>query len=150
MKEILQTLELESSVFPWQRITARKNKIYLGIKQNTLNDAPIFSHWNFITHDIFFFSSSPSPKYTCVPSSHFSPFSLVTSIRMNLGGRPGRLPGPNLLFPRPRPLPLALQNTVCSRLETKRDEFGIPTHFILSFSATVIYPFNSVTMACSK
>lgn len=45
---------------------------------------------------------------SCVPSSHFSPFSLVTSIRMNLGGRPGRLPGPNLLFPRPRPLPLAL------------------------------------------
>lgn len=37
---------------------------------------------------------------------------MVTSIRMNLGGRPGRLPGPNLLFPRPRPLPLALQSTM--------------------------------------
>lgn len=45
---------------------------------------------------------------TCVPSSHFSPFSLVISKRINLGGRPGLRPGPNRLLPRPLPLPLAL------------------------------------------
>lgn len=67
---------MESSVFPWQRITARKNKIYLGIKQNTLNDDPIFSHWNFITHDIFFFLLlSISQIYLC---SFFTLFSIFT------------------------------------------------------------------------
>lgn len=42
MEEVLQTLEMESGMFPWQRITARKNKIYMGIKQYTLNDALVF------------------------------------------------------------------------------------------------------------
>lgn len=49
----------------------------------------------------------PSPN-TCVVSSHFSPFSLVISKRINFGGRPGRRPGPNRLLPRPLPLPLVL------------------------------------------
>lgn len=57
---------------------------------------------------------------------------MVTSIRMNLGGRPGRLPGPNLLFPRPRPLPLALQGTML-QVRDKRDGCGISTHFMYSY-----------------
>lgn len=123
----------------WQRIPARNQELLMCKSKAHPQFAlmPQILLGKSLNSTCYFFPLHLQ-KYTCVPSSHFSPFSLVTSMRMNLGGRPGRLPGPNLLFPRPRPRPLALQNTECSKLDTKKDGFGFSTDFMLPFSASLL------------